>query len=205
MTSNQRIDEFLKLQEKGISLDEIASTLGIKPQTLKRDLNKNGYKSVKGKYIKKDEKSQNVSIQVSFVDNELNQKNNEKKAKKTTPKKTKVAEQNNKNEKVKVKNTKTSKTKKDKKINLTQEDLDKLCEVYDWYLEIKDCKYLKPKKTKKEIVVDFEKTEDKTVSMKVDKGVWEDFLRLCSNTSHDRKTLLTQALSDFMKVYKDLL
>ncbi len=205
MTSNQRIDEFLKLQNKGISLDEIASTLGIKPQTLKRDLNKNGYKSVKGKYIKRDEKSQNVSIQVSFVDNELNQKNNEKKAKKTTPKKTKVAEQNNKNEKVKVKNTKTSKTKKDKKINLTQEDLDKLCEVYDWYLEIKDCKYLKPKKTKKEIVVDFEKTEDKTVSMKVDKGVWEDFLRLCSNTSHDRKTLLTQALSDFMKVYKDLL
>lgn len=205
MTSNQRIDEFLKLQDKGISLDEIASTLGIKPQTLKRDLNKNGYKSVKGKYIKKDEKSQNVSIQVSFVDNELNQKNNEKKAKKTTPKKTKVAEQNNKNEKVKVKNTKTNKTKKDKKINLTQEDLDKLCEVYDWYLEIKDCKSLKPKKTKKEIVVDFEKTEDKTVSMKVDKGVWEDFLRLCSNTSHDRKTLVTQALSDFMKVHKDLL
>lgn len=202
MTSNQRIDEFLKLQDKGISLDEIASTLGIKPQTLKRDLNKNGYKSVKGKYIKKDEKSQNVSIQVSFVDNELNQKTNEKKAKKTTPKKTKVAEQNNKNEKVKVKNTKT---KKDKKINLTQEDLDKLCEVYDWYLEIKDCKSLKPKKTKKEIVVDFEKTEDKTVSMKVDKGVWEDFLRLCSNTSHDRKTLVTQALSDFMKVHKDLL
>lgn len=205
MTSNQRIDEFLKLQDKGISLDEIASTLGIKPQTLKRDLNKNGYKSVKGKYIKKDEKSQNVSIQVSFVDNELNQKNNEKKAKKTTPKKTKVAEQNNKNEKVKVKNIKTSKTKKDKKINLTQEDLDKLCEVYDWYLEIKDCKSLKPKKTKKEIVVDFEKTEDKTVSMKVDKGVWEDFLRLCSNISHDRKTLVTQALSDFMKVHKDLL
>ena len=205
MTSNQRIDEFLKLQNKGISLDEIASTLGIKPQTLKRDLNKNGYKSVKGKYIKKDEKSQNVSIQVSFVDNELNQKTNEKKAKKTTPKKTKVAEQSNKNEKVKVKNTKTSKTKKDKKINLTQEDLDKLCEVYDWYLEIKDCKSLKPKKTKKEIVVDFEKTEDKTVSMKVDKGVWEDFLRLCSNTSHDRKTLVTQALSDFMKVHKDLL
>lgn len=205
MTSNQRIDEFLKLQDKGISLDEIASTLGIKPQTLKRDLNKNGYKSVKGKYIKKDEKSQNVSIQVSFVDNELNQKNNEKKAKKTTPKKTKIAEQSNKNEKVKVKNTKTSKTKKDKKINLTQEDLDKLCEVYDWYLEIKDCKSLKPKKTKKEIVVDFEKTEDKTVSMKVDKGVWEDFLRLCSNTSHDRKTLVTQALSDFMKVHKDLL
>ena len=70
------------------------------------------------------------------------------------------------------------------------------------YLSIKELTSLL---FKKEIVVDFEKTEDKTVSMKVDKGVWEDFLRLCSNTSHDRKTLLTQALSDFMKVHKDLL
>ncbi len=90
MTSNQRIDEFLKLQNKGISLDEIASTLGIKPQTLKRDLNKNGYKSVKGKYIKKDEKSQNVSIQVSFVDNELNQKIMKRKLKKQLLKKLKL-------------------------------------------------------------------------------------------------------------------
>ena len=52
MASNQRIDEFLRLQDKGISLDEIASTLGVKPQTLRRNLNKNGYKSVNGKYIK---------------------------------------------------------------------------------------------------------------------------------------------------------
>ena len=206
MTSNQRIDEFLKLQDKGISLDEIASTLGIKPQTLRRDLNKNGYKSKKGKYVKDDIDSKNVSIQVSFGDNELTQKNNGKKTKKTIRKKSQSSkEQNNKIEKSKVKNTKNNKIKKDRKINLTQEDLDKLCEVYDWYLEVKDCKSLKPKKTKKEIVVDFEKTEDKTVSMKVDKGVWEDFLRLCSNTSHDRKTLVSQALSDFMKVHKDLL
>ncbi len=28
MASNQRIDEFLRLQDKGISLDEIVSTLG---------------------------------------------------------------------------------------------------------------------------------------------------------------------------------
>ena len=76
MTSNQRIDEFLKLQDKGISLEEIASTLGIKPQTLRRDLNKNGYKSKKGKYVKDDIDSKNVSIQVSFGDNELTQKNN---------------------------------------------------------------------------------------------------------------------------------
>ena len=71
MASNQRIDEFLRLQDKGISLDEIASTLGVKPQTLRRNLNKNGYKSVNGKYIKDNKESINTSVQVSFVDNTL--------------------------------------------------------------------------------------------------------------------------------------
>ena len=142
MTSNQRIDEFLKLQDKGISLDEIASTLGIKPQTLKRDLNKNGYKSVKGKYIKKDEKSQNVSIQVSFVDNELNQKNNEKKAKKTTPKKTKVAEQNNKNEKDAISNGILTKSK-EKVVQTLTTYLQAIPEIKDNYqlnITIQDAK-----------------------------------------------------------------
>lgn len=237
MNSNQRIDEFLKLQDKGISLDEIASTLGIKPQTLRRDLNKNGYKSVKGRYVKKDEA--NVSVQVSFKDSSLLRNKEDKNivdkpnksTQKTTRKKNKVAEnvevlnkegdkkqdtkiEDNKTKQNKLKitqevnkakkNLKNTKPKKDRKINLTQEDLDKLCEVYDWYLEVKDCKSLKPKKTKK-LNIDFEKTEDKTVSVKVDKGVWEDFLRLCSNTPHDRKTIITQALSDFMKNHKELL
>ena len=63
----------------------------------------------------------------------------------------------------------------------------------------------KTKKQKKSIAIDFEETSDKTVNLKVDKGVWDDFLRLCSNSSYDRKTLVTQALYDFMKNHKDLL
>ena len=180
MNSNERIDEFLKLQEQGVSLEEIASTLGVKPQTLKRTLNKNGYKSVKGKYIKKEQSVEDNFVQVQFEDNGIIEK--------TKPKKKKV-----------------TKPKKDKKIILTQEDLDKLCEVYDWYLEVKDCKSLKRKKSKKDITIDFEPTEDKNVSLKVDKGVWEEFLRLCSNSNYDRKTIVTQALNEFMKMYKDLL
>lgn len=182
MNSNERIDEFLKLQDKGTSLEEIAFILGVKPQTLRKDLNKNGYKSVKGKYIKKqnDLKQKNNSVQVKFEDTNLIEK--------TTRKKNKVA-----------------KPKKDRKINLTQEDLDKLCEVYDWCLEVKDLKSLKRKKNKKDIVIDFEPTGDKNVSLKIDKGVWEDFLRLCSNSGYDRKTIVTQALKDFMNVHKDLL
>ena len=228
MASNQRIDEFLRLQDKGISLDEIASTLGVKPQTLRRNLNKNGYKSVNGKYIKDNKESINTSVQVSFVDNTLikneqNKKENKPKSakkssieKKLKSKEDKVEKSpekiNNKKNKAKedtkdvTKNKqKSTKVKKDRKINLTQEDLDKLCEVYDWYLEVRDCKSLKPKKQKKSIVIDFEETSDKTVNLKVDKGVWDDFLRLCSNSSYDRKTLVTQALYDFMKNHNDLL
>ena len=209
MASNQRIDEFLRLQDKGISLDEIASTLGVKPQTLRRNLNKNGYKSVNGKYIKDNKESINTSVQVSFVDNTLikneqNKKENKPKSanKSSIEKKLKSKEDTKDVTKNKQKSTKV---KKDRKINLTQEDLDKLCEVYDWYLEVRDCKSLKPKKQKKSIAIDFEETSDKTVNLKVDKEVWDDFLRLCSNSSYDRKTLVTQALYDFMKNHKDLL
>ena len=216
MASNQRIDEFLRLQDKGISLDEIASTLGVKPQTLRRNLNKNGYKSVNGKYVKYNKESINTSVQVSFVDNTLIKNEQNKKEKKLKSKEDKVEKSpekiNNKKNKAKedtkdvTKNKqKSTKVKKDRKINLTQEDLDKLCEVYDWYLEVRDCKSLKPKKQKKSIAIDFEETSDKTVNLKVDKGVWDDFLRLCSNSSYDRKTLVTQALYDFMKNHKDLL
>jgi len=209
MASNQRIDEFLRLQDKGISLDEIASTLGVKPQTLRRNLNKNGYKSVNGKYVKDNKESINTSVQVSFVDNTLikneqNKKENKpKSAKKSSIEKKLKSKEDTKD--VTKNKQKSTKVKKDRKINLTQEDLDKLCEVYDWYLEVRDCKSLKPKKQKKSIAIDFEETSDKTVNLKVDKGVWDDFLRLCSNSSYDRKTLVTQALYDFMKNHKDLL
>lgn len=209
MASNQRIDEFLRLQDKGISLDEIASTLGVKPQTLRRNLNKNGYKSVNGKYIKDNKESINTSVQVSFVDNTLikseqNKKENKpKSAKKSSIEKKLKSKEDTKD--VTKNKQKSTKVKKDRKINLTQEDLDKLCEVYDWYLEVRDCKSLKPKKQKKSIAIDFEETSDKTVNLKVDKEVWDDFLRLCSNSSYDRKTLVTQALYDFMKNHKDLL
>ena len=209
MASNQRIDEFLRLQDKGISLDEIASTLGVKPQTLRRNLNKNGYKSVNGKYVKDNKESINTSVQVSFVDNTLikneqNKKENKpKSAKKSSIEKKLKSKEDTKD--VTKNKQKSTKVKKDRKINLTQEDLDKLCEVYDWYLEVRDCKSLKPKKQKKSIAIDFEETSDKTVNLKVDKEVWDDFLRLCSNSSYDRKTLVTQALYDFMKNHKDLL
>lgn len=192
MNFSKRVEEFLKLQEQGISLDEAATRLNVKPQTLRKDLNKSGYKSLKGKYIKLEDKKNEVSEQLSFDTNYI--KPIEKKvdktpvAKKTTSKKNKVLH-----------------PKKDRKINITQEDLDKLCEVYDWYLEVRDMKALKKKKPKKEIQIDFEATEYKNVNLKVDKNVWEDFLRLCSNSGHDRKELVTQALNDFMKSYKDLL
>ena len=190
MNSNERVDEFLKLQEKGISFDDIASSFGVKPNTLKKDLNKRGYKFIKGKYIKEIKKQE--SIQVIFEETKDVDKEEIKKTKKQV-------------EKITKKTNKIVKPKKDGKINLTQEDLDKLCEVYDWYLEVKDIKALKRKQTKRDIAVDFEFKEEKSVNLKVDKDIWEEFLRLCSNSRYDRKTIITQALKDFMKVYKDLL
>ena len=38
---------------------------------------------------------------------------------------------------IQKKNVKMKSVMKDRKINITQEDLDKLCEVYDWYMNVK--------------------------------------------------------------------
>ena len=99
------------------------------------------------------------------------------------------------------------KPKKDRKINITQEDLDKLCEVYDWYLEVKDYN-IKPKKVsnKKDVHIDDEHIDElKTTRIRIDKEIWNDFERLCSNSNFEKHQILTQALKEFMKKYKNLL
>jgi metal-responsive CopG/Arc/MetJ family transcriptional regulator len=41
--------------------------------------------------------------------------------------------------------------------------------------------------------------------LKIDKNVWEEFERLCSNSQFSKRQIITQALKDFMKEYKHLL
>ena len=70
------------------------------------------------------------------------------------------------------------------------------------------CKSIKnkPKTNKKDIKVeDTNLTDLKSTSIKVDKSTWEDFERLCSNSQFTKQEIITQALKDFMKEYKNLL
>lgn len=163
MKGNERLEKFLKLQNENIPFENISKEIGVSPITLRRFLNKMGYKSENGKYIFRSE----------------------------------------------IEKSKTVKTnKKDKKINITQEDLDKICEVYDWYLEVKDYKSMKPRKNynKKDVIIEDKELKDlKGTSIKVDKNTWEEFERLCSNSEFSKQQILTQALKDFMKEYKHLL
>ena len=213
MKGNERLKLFLELQNKNINIDDIAKQLGITTKTLRVFLNKNGYKLENNKYVLKDK---NNLSQISFI--EIDSK--EKKDIKKTSKKNLVTKKNTKNENNKLKkdeekikdiaNKKVNKkNKKDRKINLTQEDMDKLCEVYDWYLQVRDNKNMKPKKiisNKKDINIEEKELHElKSTSIKVDKSTWEDFERLCSNSNFSKQQIITQALKDFMKEYKHLL
>ncbi|SCI16610.1 MULTISPECIES: DNA-binding protein [unclassified Romboutsia] len=201
MKGNERLDKFLKLQDKNIGFENIAKDIGISTTTLRKFLNKMGYKSENGKYVSY---NSNLEKDIKISKPKINSK-----------KETQISfEQINKNVNDKGKSSKNkltkgnSKPKKDRKINITQEDLDKICEVYDWYLEVKDYKSMKPKKTtkKKDILIEeLELKELKTASIKVEKNTWEDFERLCSNSSFTKQQIITQALKDFMKEYKNLL
>lgn len=202
MNSKDRIELFLKYQNQNMSFEDISEKLEIKPATLRRNLNKNGYKSEKGIYVKSIDESQ-----ISF-DNVNSTKKSSKSKLKTKDTKEKSKTKETVKPKEKVNKRKSTIPKKDKKINICQDDIDKLCEVYDWYIEVKDNKVFKPKKVsnKKDIVLDTEEIGDvKSANIRVDKQTWEDFERLCSNSSYNKKEILTQALKDFMKAYKNLL
>lgn len=193
MKGNERLDKFLELQDKGIAIDEISKELGIVTKTLKSFLNKRGYKLENGRYILKEEKEINqIEFSSINVGKKENNKNKPTKIIKTPKKKIEI---------------KKSQPKKDRKINMTQEDMDKLCEVYDWYMQVKDYRAVKPKRNnKKDINMDKRELKDlKSTSIKVDKKTWEDFERICSNSQFSKIEILTQALNDFMNEYKHLL
>ena len=203
MNSKDRIELFLKYQKQNMSFEDISNKLEMKASTLRRSLNKNGYKSEKGIYVKSIDESQ-----ISFEDIKDTKKSSKSKIKGNNNTKEINKNKETINSKEKVNKKKTTTPKKDKKINISQEDIDKLCEVYDWYIEVKDNKAFKPKKlsSKKDVLLDETNINDfKSVNIRVDKQTWEDFERLCSNSSFNKKEIITQALKDFMKTYKNLL
>ncbi|MBN8047187.1 DNA-binding protein [Paraclostridium bifermentans] len=215
MTDKQKLDKFLKLQNKGISIDEIATQLDSDIKALRRFLNKNGYKSVKGKYVKKDDIPVNDSNQdVKQLELTMNSTKSSKPATKESKTSTK-AKKNNTSSTTSKKSSKPSTTKSQKvykskpaKVNVSAEDLDKLCEVYDWYLSVKDIKSLKPKitKSKKDILIEeCDMTDLKSTRVQVEKSTWEEFERLCSNSDHTKQEIITQAIKEFLKQYKNLI
>ncbi|WP_195939457.1 DNA-binding protein [Romboutsia sp. 1001713B170131_170501_G6] len=190
MTGNERIKIFMQLQNKNLKFQDIANKMEIKPQTLRSYLNKKGYKLTNGKYELKD------GIKEDKKQIEFNEIKNTKIEKKENVKKNTT------------KQRKTSNPKRDKKVNLTPEDMDKLCEVYDWYLQVRDVKAIKPKTktSKKDIAIEENNIgELKSTSIRVDKKIWEEFERLCSNSSFTKQEIITQALKNFLKENKHLL
>lgn len=225
MKDKERIKKFIELQNKGLKLEDIALELGIAKTTLRVFLNKNGYKMYNGIYKLKDENAEFKQIEFEESKSSNNKSTKITKSKKTSNKEDKIkkevikkvdnksnkqskSKQSLNTDKIQNKNIKMKSVRKDRKINITQEDLDKLCEVYDWYMEVKDLKTIKskPKNNKKDIKIEDNNIEDlKTTSIKVDKSTWEDFERLCSNSQFSKIEIITQALKDFMKEYKNLL
>jgi len=218
MKGSERIEKFLELQNKDMGFEYISKEIGITVKTLRSFLNRNGYKLENGKYIIKEN---NEIKQIEFKDTNKDKKNDvkNKKNKKIKEEKDidkkdikKIGKTTNLNSKidVSIKEKKKSnlKPKKDRKINMTVEDMDKLCEVYDWYMQVKDYKAIKLKtqSSKKDINIENNDIKDlKSTSIRVDKKVWEDFERLCSNSQFSKQEIITQALKDFMNEYKHLL
>lgn len=92
--------------------------------------------------------------------------------------------------------------KKDRKINITQEDMDKLCEVYDWYLSVKDtisynAATEEDTKNKDVVIEETDLKDTKKAYLNIDRQTWEDFDVLCSNCGFKKNEVLTQIIKDF--------
>lgn len=99
--------------------------------------------------------------------------------------------------------------KKDRKINITQEDMDKLCEVYDWYLSVKDtisynAATEEDSKNKDVIIEEKELKDTKKAYLNIDRQTWEDFDVLCSNCGFKKNEVLTQIIKDFLREHRNL-
>ena len=167
-----------------------------------------------------DEKEQ----QVSFASLAEIEETTPKEEKKTTRKKS--SSTNNKEEKkttVKKESTKSSTSsskstastkkrtapKKDRKINITQEDIDKLCEVYDWYLSVKDtisynAATEEDSKNKDVVIEETDLKDTKKAYLNIDRQTWEDFDVLCSNCGFKKNEVLTQIIKDFLREHRNL-
>ena len=99
--------------------------------------------------------------------------------------------------------------KKDRKINITQEDMDKLCEVYDWYLSVKDtisynAATEEDSKNKDVVIEETELKDTKKAYLNIDRQTWEDFDVLCSNCGFKKNEVLTQIIKDFLREHRNL-
>ena len=121
--------------------------------------------------------------------------NDSSKKKSTSPKKKTSSKKNN------------ATISKKSKVNFTNEDMDKLCEMYDWYLMVKD-KINDPQNDIRDLTsinVDENIVKNKKrVSVIVDESIWNDFDIICSNSSAKKGDVLTKIIKDFIKKHNDL-
>lgn len=109
---------------------------------------------------------------------------------------------------INAKTIKKRSTSKKEKINFTEDDMDKLCELYDWYLLVKDSISTIEKniRNKSDIKIDNDIIQTKKrVNIAVDESIWSDFDRLCANTGINKSNLITQILKEYIHKHKDLI
>lgn len=102
---------------------------------------------------------------------------------------------------------KTTSKNKTSRVSFTQDELDKLCEVYDWYMAIKDLDPLKQVKRIENTNIKIEEDiikQAKKVSITIDQDVWENFSTLATNISQKKGPLLTEILKEYLLKHRDL-
>lgn len=106
-----------------------------------------------------------------------------------------------------IKESKTKRKPKTNKVTFTQDELDKLCEIYDWYIRVKDLDNLRDDLSHNSSKVLVEKQiikNPKKISITVDKEIWDNFSALATNIGEKKGNLLSDVLKTYLINHKDL-
>lgn len=193
-------EELLPEDEKKKSTSKKRKSTSSKNSSKESLEKKKSQKSATGSKNKK-----TTSKTASKATTKKNSKTSAKKSSVKAPKKSTTKSSNPKSKK--TSSTKRTVKGRNSKVNITQEDMDKLCEVYDWYLQVKDLDIIEANTQFKQSSIEVEDNiikSKKRISSVVDESTWDDFSRLCENTSHKKSDLLTQAMKEFLLKHKDL-
>ena len=195
-SNEETVNEVLKLENENYKLNEIAEKMESNPTTIRRAMNRSGYKTKNGIFIKEDDKS---------ITNVINDSNNTDNKDNTSV----IQEDTEKAERLQVDILSPEAaaiiSNDDIKNNLLKivNQYDKIQNIIDWFDSRDDKDNTSVIQLDTVLKIDLPKADIKRTTIRVNEKIWNNFNNLADKyKEYDKHSLLSMALKEFIERYQ---